>query len=223
MSRQAVAQPRTYSLRLVRVRSARRVRRYVKRVLDVFLAGIGLLLAAPFFLAIALAIRIESPGRAMFRKERMGLHGRTFGVFKFRTMIDGADYLKPELRHLNWSDGVLFKLEDDPRVTRVGRVLRRFFLDELPQLLNVVRGEMSLVGPRPLDVDDYDFELEGMRSRLAVRPGMTGLWQVSGGSSLGTEALIRLDHQYIASWSLLVDSWILLRTIPAVLMGRGAF
>lgn len=223
MARQAVAQPRTSSLWLARDWSTRRIRRYLKRGLDIAVAGIGLLLVAPFLLAIALAIRIESPGRAMFRQRRIGLHGRTFGVYKFRTMIDGADELKTELRHQNGHNGVLFKLEADPRITRVGRFLRRFSLDELPQLLNVVRGEMSLVGPRPLPVEDCDFELDGMRTRLVVRPGLTGLWQVSGRSLLTDEEMIHLDHTYIARWSLALDATIVLRTIPAVISGRGAY
>lgn len=223
MARQAVARPRTSTLWIARDRSSQRVRRHLKRGLDIAAAGIGLLLAAPLFFAIALAIRIESPGRAMFRQKRLGLRGRTFGVFKFRTMIDGADGLKTELRHQNGHNGFLFKLEDDPRITRVGRFLRRFSLDELPQLINVLRGEMSLVGPRPLPVEDCDFELDGMRTRLVVRPGLTGLWQVSGRSLLTDEEMLHLDHSYIARWSLTLDATIVLRTIPAVISGRGAY
>lgn len=223
MARQAVARPRITSVLLARDWSTKRTRRLLKRGLDVVIAAFALAVVSPLLLAVALVIRLETPGRAMFRQQRLGLRGRTFGVYKFRTMIDGADELKNDLRHENGHNVVLFKLEDDPRITRVGRILRRFSLDELPQLLNVVRGEMSLVGPRPLPVEDCDHELDGMRTRLVVRPGLTGLWQVSGRSLLTDEEMLHLDHAYIAEWSLVLDASIVLRTIPAVLTGRGAY
>lgn len=195
---------------------------FFKRAMDLVGAVAGLLILAPVFLAIVIAIRLESTGPSFFRQSRVGTGGRIFRVFKFRTMVDGAEEQKAALTGKNESDGCLFKIRDDPRLTRVGRLLRRSSLDELPQLLNILRGEMSLVGPRPLPVDDYDFEVPGMQLRLVVRPGLTGLWQVSGRSELGTAELIELDSYYVGSWSPLLDLRIIAQTVPAVLSGRGA-
>lgn len=196
---------------------------FVKRCVDLFVGGVMLIVTAPIFLAIILAIRAESSGRAVFRQPRVGLGGRTFGLLKFRTMIDGAEELRDDLLYLNETNGILFKMRNDPRITRVGRILRRFSLDELPQLINVLQGEMSLVGPRPIAVEDYDFDRPGMRSRLMVKPGLTGLWQVSGRSELTEEEMVELDHAYLERSNLFLDVRILLLTISAVLNGRGAY
>lgn len=198
--------------------------RALKRGMDVVGSVFGLLVLAPLFAVVALAIRLDSPGPVLFRQRRAGHRGNVLEILKFRTMILGADGLKDELRDRNETDGILFKIRDDPRVTRVGRFLRRFSIDELPQLWNVLSGNMSLIGPRPLPIDDYQLEGErlALRRRLAVRPGITGLWQIRGRSELGTEDLVRLDLTYVQSWSLLLDCYVLLRTIPVVLIGRGA-
>ena len=178
---------------------------------------------SPALLVLSVAIRTDSPGPVLFRQVRVGRNGRPFVMFKFRTMCVDAERRLTELHRQNEHDGVLFKIRDDPRVTRVGRWLRRLSLDELPQLLNVVRGEMSLVGPRPplpVEVDAYP---EDMRRRLVVRPGMTGLWQVSGRSDLPWEEAVRLDLRYVENWSLSLDLVILLRTLTAVARASGAY
>jgi exopolysaccharide biosynthesis polyprenyl glycosylphosphotransferase len=194
--------------------------RLLKRSMDITLAGLGLVLLAPLFGVIALAIRLESEGPVFFRQARVGRGGRGFRILKFRTMRTGADRLKAELRSQRGADG-LFKLENDPRVTRVGRLLRSTSLDELPQLLNVVRGEMSLVGPRPL-VFDEDAQVNGWRrQRLDLTPGMTGVWQVLPSLRLPLEEMVALDYLYIVNWSLWADVQIMLRTIPHVLGRRG--
>jgi lipopolysaccharide/colanic/teichoic acid biosynthesis glycosyltransferase len=194
----------------------------VKRAYDLIFAGIGLVACLPLFFVIALAIRIESAGPAFFRQDRVGRRGELFRLWKFRTMIDGAEQLKDALRIANEADGCLFKIRNDPRLTRVGKFLRRSSLDELPQLINVIIGEMSLVGPRPLPAQDYDFELEGMLTRLAMKPGITGAWQIRGHNGFSTDDMLRLDHSYIDEWSVAKDAGILLRTIPTVISGRGA-
>jgi exopolysaccharide biosynthesis polyprenyl glycosylphosphotransferase len=194
---------------------------FVKRTFDVAGACAGLALLAPLFLLIALAIKLTSRGAVFFRQQRIGRAGEQFAMFKFRTMYDGADRDKEALRALNEARG-LFKIQDDPRVTRIGRLLRRVQLDELPQLINVVRGEMSLVGPRPL-VAEEDSRIEGLnRRRLDVPPGMTGIWQVLGSSQrIPLEEMVKVDYMYGANWSLWLDVKILLRTVPLVLMRRG--
>jgi lipopolysaccharide/colanic/teichoic acid biosynthesis glycosyltransferase len=170
--------------------------------------------------AIALLIRLDSKGPVFFRQERVGQDGERFGLFKFRSMIPDAEARKASLRHLNEASG-LFKIADDPRITRVGKVLRRTSLDELPQLLNVLRGEMSLVGPRPLVVDE-DAMISGLdRSRLHLTPGMTGHWQILGSARVPLEEMVGIDYLYVANWSLWTDVKILLRTIPFVLLRRG--
>jgi exopolysaccharide biosynthesis polyprenyl glycosylphosphotransferase len=193
----------------------------VKRTFDVVGACTGLALLAPLFLVVALATKLASRGPVFFRQQRIGRAGEQFAMFKFRTMYDGADRDKEALRALNEARG-LFKIQDDPRVTRVGRLLRRVQLDELPQLINVVRGEMSLVGPRPL-VAEEDSRIEGLnRRRLDVPPGMTGIWQVLGSSQrIPLEEMVKVDYMYGANWSLWLDVKILLRTVPLVLMRRG--
>jgi exopolysaccharide biosynthesis polyprenyl glycosylphosphotransferase len=189
-------------------------------------AGAALLctLLSPLLAGIAIAIRLDSPGPVLFRQRRVGLHGREFTMLKFRTMHELADQMRDELQPLNEHDGVLFKIREDPRVTRVGRFLRRYSLDELPQLWNVLAGSMSLVGPRPplqSEVDRYPSDLK--RRRLLVKPGMTGLWQVSGRSDLTWEETVRLDLQYVESWSVLLDASVLWKTARAVVTGRGAY
>ena len=193
---------------------------FLKRALDVAGASVGLVVLAPFFLTVGLAIKLGSPGPVFFRQRRVGRGGTAFGMFKFRTMYDGADRAKADLLHRNEADG-FFKIADDPRVTGIGRVLRRTSLDELPQLINVLRGEMSLVGPRPL-VDEEDVRIEGFsRRRLDVTPGMTGAWQVLGSSRVPMRDMITIDYLYRANWSLWLDVKILLRTVPHVLRRRG--
>jgi exopolysaccharide biosynthesis polyprenyl glycosylphosphotransferase len=195
----------------------------IKRVFDVTAGGLGLIALAPLLAAIALAIRLTSPGPTFFIQERYGLNRRIFRMYKFRTMVANAEALQLALEHLNEAAGPVFKIRDDPRITAVGRFLRRTSLDELPQLINVVMGDMSLVGPRPLPLRDVRHFSEGaLMRRFSVRPGLTGLWQVSGRSELGFEDWIRLDLQYIDRWSIGLDLKILLRTVPAVMRGEGA-
>jgi exopolysaccharide biosynthesis polyprenyl glycosylphosphotransferase len=196
-----------------------------KRIVDVVVSAILLVLLSPALLAIAILIRLDSPGSPLFRQERAGLGGRRFRMLKFRTMREGADVEKDQLAHLNQSgDRRLFKIREDPRTTRLGRTLRRWSLDELPQLMNVLIGEMSLVGPRPFFESDFaEYEDHHFR-RLDAKPGITGLWQVSGRSEmLDFEDVIYLDRQYIEQWSFWLDVSILFRTIPAVLRRTGAF
>jgi lipopolysaccharide/colanic/teichoic acid biosynthesis glycosyltransferase len=158
-----------------------------------------------------------------FRDLRVGLNEREFGMIKFRTMYEDAPERQARLEAENEAEGALFKVRDDPRVTRVGRLLRRFSLDEVPQVLNVLRGEMSLVGPRPLPLRDFELLEPWHRKRYLVLPGMTGLWQIAGRSDLGFDDLVRLDFYYLENWSIWLDISILVRTIPAVLAGRGAY
>jgi exopolysaccharide biosynthesis polyprenyl glycosylphosphotransferase len=192
----------------------------LKRTTDVVGATIVLVLLAPLLAAIALAIKLDSPGPVLFRQRRVGRDGCTFAMAKFRTMVDGADRQKAALRDRNEADG-LFKIADDPRITRVGRLLRRASLDELPQLWNVLRGQMSLVGPRPLVPED-DQRVEGWyRRRLHLTPGMTGRWQVLGSARIPLREMVKLDYLYAANWSLWLDVKIMLRTIGFVLSRRG--
>ncbi|MEV6514199.1 sugar transferase [Micromonospora chalcea] len=194
----------------------------VKNLMDRVAAGLGLLMLVPLFTAIALAIRISDPGPVFFRQPRVGHEGRTFRVWKFRTMYVDAEERLAGLVDRNETDGMLFKMKQDPRVFPVGRFLRATSLDELPQLINVLWGEMSLVGPRPLPADDGDF-LGDVRRRLLVRPGMTGLWQVSGRSDLSWDEAVRLDLYYVDNWSLAYDLSILWRTVGVVLARKGAY
>jgi exopolysaccharide biosynthesis polyprenyl glycosylphosphotransferase len=195
---------------------------FLKRALDVAVASAGLFVTAPLLALVALAIKLSSRGPVLYRQERSGLRGRRFQLLKFRTMIDGADTMCEQVAHLNVMDGPVFKAPDDPRITRVGRILRRWSLDELPQLINVLRGHMSLVGPRPpipAEVDQYQL---WQRRRLAMKPGMTCLWQISGRSEIDFATWMELDLAYLDHWSLWLDVKILLLTVPAVLSGRGA-
>jgi exopolysaccharide biosynthesis polyprenyl glycosylphosphotransferase len=199
----------------------RGVRRLTKSVFDRTAASLGLVFLSPLLLGIALAVKVTSRGPVFFRQERVGRDGQTFPMLKFRSMVVGADRMVETLE--NEGNGVLFKMKDDPRVTSVGKLLRRYSLDELPQLLNVVRGEMSLVGPRPplpSEVGRYGFD---MHRRFLVKPGLTGLWQVSGRSDLSWDDSVRIDVRYVENWSLTFDFMILWKTVGAVLRGSGAY
>ena len=194
--------------------------RMLKRCMDLLIAGAGLLVLAPMFALVALAIKLDSRGPVLFRQRRIGIDGEAFEILKFRTMVDGADRDKAVLRDLNEAEG-LFKIAADPRVTRVGRLIRPSFLDELPQLINVLKGDMSIVGPRPL-VPDEDLHVEGSHPRrLHLTPGMTGMWQVAGSSRIPLKDMIKIDYLYGANWSLWGDVKILIRTIPYLLRARG--
>jgi exopolysaccharide biosynthesis polyprenyl glycosylphosphotransferase len=193
----------------------------VKRAVDILIAGAALVLTAPFLILLGILIWLDSPGPALYIAERVGRKGRRFQCYKLRTMIVNADLRKDELRAQNEREGPVFKLEDDPRVTRLGRFLRGSSLDELPQLWNVLRGDMSLVGPRPHPVDDYErYSIEHLR-RLDVSPGLTGLWQVTARNDPSFETNMALDLEYIENWSLGLDLKILSKTIPAVLRAEG--
>jgi exopolysaccharide biosynthesis polyprenyl glycosylphosphotransferase len=192
----------------------------VKRALDVAGASLALVLLAPLFVILAVLLRLDSPGPVFFRQTRIGRAGVPFEMFKFRTMVDGADGHKRDLADLNEAVG-LFKIAEDPRMTRIGRPLRRSSLDELPQLWNVVRGEMSLVGPRPLVGDEDRLVVGWHRRRLHLTPGMTGNWQVLGSARIPLEEMVAIDYLYVANWSLWNDVKILLRTLPVVLGRRG--
>lgn len=197
--------------------------RALKRGLDMLVAGIALILAAPFMGLTALAIRLDSPGPIFFLQTRVGFRGQTFKCYKFRSMYTDAERRKQELMAINEADGPVFKMKRDPRITRVGRIIRKLSIDELPQLLNVLRGEMSLVGPRPAvpsEVARYEFD---QLARLDAMPGITGLQQVSGRSDLSFKRWVELDLEYIEHQSVLKDLEILARTIPAVVFGKGAY
>jgi exopolysaccharide biosynthesis polyprenyl glycosylphosphotransferase len=197
--------------------------RALKRALDVAVSAAGLLLLAPLFLVAALAVRLDSPGPVLFRQKRVGADEKTFICFMFRSMRADAEVLQESLEPLNEAEGAVFKIRRDPRVTRVGGFLRRWSLDELPQLLNVLKGEMSLVGPRPLPVRDFLRIEEEDKRRLGAVPGMTGYWQISGRSSLSFEDMVRLDLYYMENWSLSFDLKIILKTLGAVLRREGAY
>ncbi len=193
----------------------------LKRAFDLLGASIGLLAVSPLMIAFAVAIKLDSSGPVLFRQLRVGRHGKRFHMLKFRTMGADAEMLKDSLRYRNEAHEGLFKIAEDPRVTRVGRFLRRSSLDELPQLLNIIRGEMSLVGPRPLVVDE-DRRIEGWhRRRLELTPGMTGPWQILGPVRVPLKEMVAIDYLYIANWSLWTDIKILLRTVPHVVRLRG--
>jgi exopolysaccharide biosynthesis polyprenyl glycosylphosphotransferase len=196
----------------------------LKQMIDFVVALTAVLVLSPFFVVIGLAIKLTSPGPILFRQKRCGLNGHPFTIFKFRTMETDAEQRKHELAAMNEMSGPVFKMKNDPRVTRVGRFLRKFSIDEFPQFLNVLRGEMSLVGPRPLPVDEVRrFDDLAHRRRLSVKPGLTCLWQVSGRSNVSNFGdWVRLDLEYIDNWSLWLDLKIMWRTIPIVLIGTGA-
>src|SRR6476620_7474220 len=195
----------------------------LKRTFDVVGAVLLLVFLSPAFLAVAIAITVSSRGSVFYGSIRPGIGGQTFSCWKFRTTYRDADQRQADLESINEASGALFKIKDDPRMTPVGRVLRRFSLDELPQLWNVVRGEMSLVGPRPLPLRDYERLEDWHKKRYLVLPGITGLWQISGRSELDFDDLVRLDFLYLERWSVALDLVILLKTLPAVLTRRGAY
>ena len=196
----------------------------VKHSLDFFVSAMLLTLLSPLLLFVALAIKLTSPGPVFFRQQRAGLNGRPFTMYKFRSMVTDAEQLKHELAMLNEMSGPVFKISNDPRITPIGQFLRRYSVDELPQLLNILRGEMSLVGPRPLPVDEVQrFDDVAHRRRLSVRPGLTCLWQISGRNNVTDfKEWVRLDLSYIDHWSLWLDFKILFLTIPVVLTAKGA-
>jgi exopolysaccharide biosynthesis polyprenyl glycosylphosphotransferase len=200
--------------------------RFLKRSFDVFGAIAGLILLAPLFVITALCIKLDSRGPVFFRQVRMGAGERPFRVFKFRTMVDDAETLKSEVAHLNMhvnGDSRMFKVPNDPRVTRVGAFLRRSRIDELPQLFNVISGEMSLVGPRPLILDEDQYVVRWARRRLKLKPGMTGLWQVLGASDIPFDEMTKLDYLYVTNWSLREDLKLILLTLPALARARTAY
>jgi exopolysaccharide biosynthesis polyprenyl glycosylphosphotransferase len=194
---------------------------FLKRMIDVVGATIGLMLTSPLLVSAAIAIKLGSSGPIFYRAPRIGAKGKPFSCLKFRTMVANADELRAEIRHLNERDGVLFKISADPRVTRVGRILRKYSIDEIPQFWNVICGEMSLVGPRPPLPEEVDQYSPEYFQRLAVRPGITGLWQVEARRDPSFQSYITLDCQYVSNWNLFLDVKIMLRTIPVVLRGTG--
>ena len=196
---------------------------FIKRLLDVCVSAVMLVVLSPIFLVTALAIKIDSPGPAFYKQTRVGKWGRLFTMYKFRSMILGADKMKQQLLDQNELGGVIFKMKRDPRITRVGRIVRKLSIDELPQLWNVLKGDMSLVGPRPPvpgEVAQYEYT---DRRRLDAIPGITCIWQVSGRSEIDFKGQVRLDVQYIENQSFWGDIKLLLKTIPAVLFGKGAY
>lgn len=195
----------------------------LKRVIDILLSGIGLVAVLPIWIAIVVAIRSDSPGGAIFVQDRIGRHGRPFRFYKFRSMYIDAEQRLHDLMASNEVDGPVFKMRTDPRVTRIGTLLRRTSLDELPQLINVLKGDMSLVGPRPPLPHEVEQYRPGDAIRLSVRPGLTCLWQIRGRSTVGFEQWMEFDREYIRNVSLLVDLKILLQTVGAVLSMRGAY
>jgi len=194
----------------------------MKRLLDVVVSVALLILWAPIFLAIAVLIKLDSPGPAIIRQNRVGRNGTPFEILKFRSMVSNAEQLRQDLSGLNEAQAPMFKIRQDPRITRVGRHLRRLSVDELPQLLNVVRGDMSLVGPRPPFAHEVHEDYVRQSLRLKFPPGMTGLWQVCGRSGVDYDGMIRLDLQYTREWSISLDLKILIRTLPVVISAKGA-
>jgi exopolysaccharide biosynthesis polyprenyl glycosylphosphotransferase len=199
------------------------LRLFFKRVFDVVLSAASLILLSPLLLAIAAMIRITSPGPVFFQQTRCGLGGRRFMLYKFRSMINNAEQMRAELHQMNELDGPVFKISDDPRITQVGRWLRRFSLDELPQLWNIFRGDMSFVGPRPAVPEEVEQYEDWQRRRLRMRPGLTCIWVIEGRNHVDFNRWMQLDLKYIDTWSLWLDAKIFLRTIPIVLSGRGAY
>lgn len=210
-------------LRLVIWAIRGKIQANLKRAFDLLVASLALILTSPLMGLVAVAIKLDSPGPVFFHQERVGKWGKLFYCYKFRSMYLDAEVRKAELMAQNEADEIIFKMKNDPRITRSGRIIRKLSIDELPQLLNVIKGEMSLVGPRPpVPYEVAQYEFEHMR-RLDAMPGITGLQQVSGRSNLDFKRWVELDLEYIAGQSLLNDIEILLRTVPAVLLGKGAY
>ncbi|MDM7917418.1 MAG: sugar transferase [Candidatus Eisenbacteria bacterium] len=197
--------------------------RYGKRFVDFVMGSIALILCLPLLLLAALAIKLDTPGPVLYRSTRIGRGGKPFTFYKLRSMIVGAEQHRGQIAHLNEVSGPVFKIADDPRITRVGKFLRRTSMDELPQILNVIKGDMTLVGPRPPLLEEVLQYEPWQRRRLAIRPGITCLWQISGRSRLGFDEWVRLDMEYIERRCFVLDLKILIRTIPAVLSGEGAY
>ena len=202
--------------------------RLLKRALDLVVASVGLLVFAPVLIGLAVAIKLDSKGPVLFRQTRRGKAERTFQIYKFRTMTADAEQRKYELAHLNMhlapgGDPRMFKIPDDPRITRIGAFLRRTRLDELPQLFNVLKGEMSLVGPRPIILEEDEHVAGWARRRLDLRPGITGLWQVLGASDIPFEEMTRLDYRYVTNWSLAEDLRLIMLTLPSIFRRRAAY
>ncbi len=195
----------------------------IKRSMDVIISTAALIILTPIMGLVALMIKLESPGDVLFRQERVGKNGRRFDLYKFRSMVEGAEEQQSQLQELNEADGPIFKMKDDPRITRLGKWLRRLSFDELPQFYNVLRGDMSLIGPRPPLQSEVDQYQEWHKRRLEISPGITGLWQVSGRSDLTFDEMALLDIYYIENWSLSMDTKIFVQTIPKVLFGAGAY
>jgi lipopolysaccharide/colanic/teichoic acid biosynthesis glycosyltransferase len=194
-----------------------------KRLFDIILSFVGIVLGAPIFLASALAIKMTSKGPAIFKQQRVGLNSRTFTLYKFRTMYSGADALRAEMESKNELDGPAFKIKNDPRVTPAGRIFRKFSIDELPQLFNVLAGHMSLIGPRALPTYEVEKIELWQRRRFSMRPGLTCLWQVQGRNKLDFSKWMKLDLEYLDNWSLWLDIKIMAKTIPMVIFGIGAY
>lgn len=195
----------------------------IKRLIDIVGSVLGLIIFSPVFAALYVAIRIEDGLPVFFTQERVGKFGKPFRMYKFRSMIKSAEQMRDDLEDLNETGGVIFKIKKDPRITHVGHFMRRYSLDELPQLYNVLKGDMSLVGPRPHPITDVSRYSISHRKRFDITPGITCFWQVSGRSEIGFEKQVDLDMQYIQSQSLWLDIVLLLKTIPAVIFGRGAY
>ena len=201
-----------------------RLQQVIKSVADRLIAGLGLLVIMPFLILVALAVKVTSRGPVFYACEYVGFRGRRFRGYKFRTMVQNAEEMKTELEHLNHMKGPAFKIRRDPRITRIGRFLRKFSIDELPQLMNVVKGDMSLVGPRPPLPEEYADFTPWQRAKLSVIPGITCFWQVRGRSEIvDFDTWAKMDLQYIEEWNLWTDLKVLIQTIPAVLLGTGAY
>ncbi|MGE5328036.1 MAG: sugar transferase [Deltaproteobacteria bacterium] len=196
---------------------------FLKRLIDIAGAISGIVLLFPLFILISILIKLDSQGPIFFIQKRCGKNEKLFNMYKFRSMCINAEDKLEQLQHLNETEGVIFKIKDDPRLTKVGKFIRKTSIDELPQLVNVLKGEMSLVGPRPPLPNEVKQYKSWQKLKLSVKPGLTGLWQISGRSELGFDEMIKLDLEYIAKRSLVYDIWIILKTIPVVFQARGAY